>query len=243
MNQINVSIDAATKQTYERIRVGSKFERVIDNIRAVNRAKEELRSDTPRVCFNVTLMRSNIEELPDIIRLAHELGVEGVGTVHMMPFAIAVVDPLAESLRSHKSLCNRKLDEARAMAEEYQVWVSLPEKFDEEAAPAPLSQIGKKHRDLTFLGDRQEITTQPSCHFPWHFVGIDWDGGVHPCGWWFNEELMGNIKTERFEEIWNNERYQRLRSEHMTRKWRAVCRTCPTAGIGDVNNPNSFQVK
>jgi radical SAM protein with 4Fe4S-binding SPASM domain len=240
--QLSISIDGATKQTYERIRVGAKFERLVANIEALNRAKSRMRSELPRLSFNVVLMRSNIEELPAIVRLAHELKVEGVAAVHMMPLSIAAVDPAEESLQGHKELCNRMLAEARKLAEQYRINVTFPEPFGAVTETAPLSPVGLNHRDLRFLPVRQ-TAAQPSCSFPWHFVRLDSGGNISPCGWWHDEPPMGNLLKESFAEIWNNEAYRRLRGEHMNGELRQVCRTCPAAGMGNVNSPSAFHDK
>ncbi len=238
-NQICISIDGATKQTYERIRVGAKFERLIANIEAINRAKKRRGARLPRLGFNVVLMRSNIMELPSLIRLAHELEVEGVGAVHMVPLSIAVADPQEESLHNHKDLCNRMLDEARALAKKYHVQITLPDRFEVVEKPAAVRQTGSEHPVLRFL-PIQAAPAEASCFFPWHFVALDSGGNLLPCGWWHNEPPMGNLLTESFEEIWNNENYRRLRAEHLNGAWRQVCQTCPAAGMGNINSPRAF---
>lgn len=45
---IGVSIDGATKQTYESIRVGSTFEKLIDNIETLTSVIEKSLSDKPK---------------------------------------------------------------------------------------------------------------------------------------------------------------------------------------------------
>jgi radical SAM protein with 4Fe4S-binding SPASM domain len=254
VHQLSISVDGATKETYEHIRKGANFDRLIANIKALNQAKEEMQSQTPHLCFNVVLMRSNISELPALVHMAHDLGIEGIGTVHMVPLAIAAVDPKEESLQWDKELCNRLLDEAQAVADSYKMHITLPDRFDLAAEPVgdplgepeiqhPLSEPGTQHRDLRFLPPRPKTGAEPSCFFPWHFVGLDSDGNLMPCGWWYNQPPMGNILTEDFEAIWNNERYRELRSEHLHGGLRRVCQTCPAAGMGNINQTSASQVR
>jgi radical SAM protein with 4Fe4S-binding SPASM domain len=179
--------------------------------------------------------------LPAIVRLAHELKVEGVAAVHMMPLSIAVVDPVKESLQGHKELCNRMLAEARQLAGQYHINVTLPEPFG-VTETNPLSMVGTNHRDLRFL-PVQQATAKPTCSFPWHFVGLESGGNMSPCGWWQDQPPMGNLLTESFAEIWDNEAYRRLRGEHLNGTLRPVCQTCPAAGMGNVNSPSSFHDK
>ena len=46
----------------KRIRVGSNFEKLLSNIRAIKTVKDRLGSNVPHVHFNFVLMRSNIME-------------------------------------------------------------------------------------------------------------------------------------------------------------------------------------
>jgi MoaA/NifB/PqqE/SkfB family radical SAM enzyme len=76
---LHVSIDAATREIYESIRIGAKFEQVIENIRRFNRLREKLyATDKPRLHFQVVLMKRNIKELPKLIELAKGLAVDFV---------------------------------------------------------------------------------------------------------------------------------------------------------------------
>ncbi|MDB9527957.1 radical SAM protein [Oscillatoria sp. CS-180] len=293
LDQICISIDGATKKTYEYVRVGAKFEKLISNIKALNQAKEAASSPTPHIGFGIVIMRSNIEELPTLMHLAHELKVEAVSAVHMVPLSEAVIDYNKESLESHKELCNTMLDEARDLASKYGISVVFPEKFDLtlepisaieiEAVPQtvpsdvaipelpiePMPEVVSSDHssteqpsgpgDLVDLSHEEQakghvsiqnmmfnfsvegqVENQPCCSFPWHFVGLQPDGYVVPCGWWYNEPPLGNVFDDSFETIWNNPNYEKLRSELLTGSLRKTCQTCPVAGMGDVNNASSF---
>ena len=76
-DSIGLSIDGATKETYERIRKGSTFENVTRNIRDVAELKQK-----GKACDHLTLMfvvmDQNAPELPELIRLAADLGIPNV---------------------------------------------------------------------------------------------------------------------------------------------------------------------
>ena len=46
-------------------------------------ARERLGEQTPRIRMVVVAMRQNIRELPDLVRLAHRLGVDEVFVQHL----------------------------------------------------------------------------------------------------------------------------------------------------------------
>lgn len=72
---ICVSLDGATAEVYESIRLGSNFDRVCDNLARV----VELRRDrVPLLMINVVLMPMNVDQVEDMVRLAARLGVDQV---------------------------------------------------------------------------------------------------------------------------------------------------------------------
>src|SRR5579884_3866001 len=66
---IHISIDGATANTYERIRVRAHFERVSANVERLLAARARLGSATPRLRVVAVVMRQNLHELPDLVRL------------------------------------------------------------------------------------------------------------------------------------------------------------------------------
>ncbi|HTF88108.1 MAG TPA: radical SAM/SPASM domain-containing protein [Planctomycetota bacterium] len=87
VSQVHLSIDGATKASYEAIRVGGQFERFVENVRYLAQRKRERGATHPILQFNVTLMRSNLRELESFVDLASELGVERIACRHVMAYA------------------------------------------------------------------------------------------------------------------------------------------------------------
>jgi len=75
LNWICFSMDGATAEIYEEIRVGSNFETVCQNL--ANIAELRLHK-VPKTMINFVLMPINFHQVEDIVRLAHRLGVDQV---------------------------------------------------------------------------------------------------------------------------------------------------------------------
>ncbi|NNL76098.1 MAG: SDR family NAD(P)-dependent oxidoreductase, partial [Desulfobacterales bacterium] len=72
---ICISMDGADAEMYEKIRVGSNFERVCENLRNI----AGLRSgNRPKTMINFVLMDMNFHQVEDIVRLAARLGVDQI---------------------------------------------------------------------------------------------------------------------------------------------------------------------
>jgi MoaA/NifB/PqqE/SkfB family radical SAM enzyme len=72
LDTLNISIDGATAETYERIRARSHFDKVLRNIGLLREAKAAAGSATPHAQMVAVVMRHNLTELPDLVRRASE---------------------------------------------------------------------------------------------------------------------------------------------------------------------------
>jgi MoaA/NifB/PqqE/SkfB family radical SAM enzyme len=73
---INVSLDAATADTYWKIR-GADFGRVTGNVARAVASLSATCTTRPKITVNMTVMKENLAEVPMFVRLAHSLGVDG----------------------------------------------------------------------------------------------------------------------------------------------------------------------
>lgn len=79
INKIWVSLESASKESYDKIRVGSDFDRVIDNIRSMIRTKKKMNSPIPELWFHFIVNRYNLHEMEEYVDLVAELSREEDG--------------------------------------------------------------------------------------------------------------------------------------------------------------------
>lgn len=60
-----------------------------------------------------------------------------------------------------------------------------------------------------------------TCGNPWTHVHVKSDGLVYPCC--FSDEVMGDLRKQSFDEIWNGKKYQSLRHSMVTGKYWSTC--------------------
>src|SRR5262245_59581652 len=75
LDEYRVSMDAATRETFRRLRGVDRFERVTANVARLIELQRAGQWTTPRVSLWFTASRANVEELPAFVQLAVELGV------------------------------------------------------------------------------------------------------------------------------------------------------------------------
>jgi radical SAM protein with 4Fe4S-binding SPASM domain len=266
MPLLTISIDGATKETFEKIRPPAKFETIMKRFDLINARKRARGSNLPRLSATAVLMRSNIEEMPQLVRLMHEKGVSDLNFVHM-----AVMGGLGiehESLMNHPRLCNTEMAEVKRLATEFgmglQMPMPLPEDVDEGSAivdaarsdegggsalmpgavmpassPSVADYLNAKNREFLLAVKRKRHHNRP-CYFPWYYIHVNPDGTVFPCGCWFEFTTFGDFKTQTFAEIWTGEKYRTLRRQLYNMQLRDVCANCSVANMGRPDVKASF---
>lgn len=79
LDRLIISIDGTSQETYQSYRVGGDLEKVKEGTKNIIRWKKKLRSSTPHVVFQFLVVGPNEHQIPEIKKLAKDLGVDEVG--------------------------------------------------------------------------------------------------------------------------------------------------------------------
>jgi len=215
LRDIKISFDGAKKETLEKIRMGSKYEAIIENIRSfvdvrdkyVNFNKEKSDFYRPTITIQSVLMTDNIEELPDIVRIAYDLGVDKV-----KGFNLTISDPnyLNKSLLFEQKLANKYLKKAIELADSLGIQTKYQDLFDE---------------NIDIFNYKDNKPRKRHCAFLWRQFNIESNGDVTPCCH-DKSPIMGNIYKNSIEEIWNNRAYQEMRARLDSENPYDCCKHC-----------------
>jgi radical SAM protein with 4Fe4S-binding SPASM domain len=217
IERLTLSLDGATRESFERIRVGAKWERFVEVLAMLRDTKRRRGADHPVLRFNWTLMRSTVQELPLLVRLAAEHGVTEILCQHLLQYEGFDLDGEAAHWDDRPATHQAITDAVRLAAEHGVEFVHLPAVHRREP-----SRFRLWFRDLD-----PPPRDRPLCEQPWSVMRVAPNGAIHPCDGWFTEGIMGNWATQSWEEIWNGPAYRRLRRAH----WRGAaplecCRNC-----------------
>lgn len=78
LDRILISIDGVTQESYESYRIGGKLDKVIEGTKNLVEAKKVLKSSTPHIIIQFLVVKPNEHEIPQILALGEELGVDEV---------------------------------------------------------------------------------------------------------------------------------------------------------------------
>jgi MoaA/NifB/PqqE/SkfB family radical SAM enzyme len=202
VDQIFLSLDGATPATYEPLRRGASFERVIANVQRLITLKRTLGKKLPEVKINTVVCAENYHELPALVELAHRLGIGMVQFVNVITFDDTT------ALRITPEAVQAKFAEANARAKELGVLVKI-ELFEKQ----PVQRCD-------FPWTRNFVTQDGYVH-PCCYTTQSGDRAAQ------NQRSLGNLIHQSFSEIWQGEPYIALRQKMSQGILPYQCAHCP----------------
>lgn len=212
MMMVKFSHDAATPETYEKIRVNGNWDKVTRNIKAFDRYKRRAGKTFPMLQFHFIVMRQNVHEAEAFIDWVDSLDIRCAGIIytrllHNFPEVSEIYMDIPPELG------DRLVKKGRS--------VGIPVHFNADAATQkpPASQC-----------------TQ------WTMPFIFVDGTVISCCCqneanrreWQRANSMGNIFEKPFKEIWEDAPYKRLRGNLFAVEIEKASPVCGECAINDV---------
>jgi radical SAM protein with 4Fe4S-binding SPASM domain len=78
LDRLIISIDGTTQDAYESYRIGGSLDKVIEGTKNIISWKKKLKSRTPHVVFQFLVVKPNEHQIPEVYRIAEDLGVDQV---------------------------------------------------------------------------------------------------------------------------------------------------------------------
>jgi len=200
--ELTFSVDSVYKETYEYIRCGANYEKLVHAIETVANLRKRLRSNLI-MNMNVVVMRSNYRELRKLVEFAGGHGFEFVCLMplhtHLKTDEDIFSGPDSEAVDFLRGEMEAIENTARELGVRLENRLTIPHKpVISESSPQQLSKIVAP---TTYL-----------CHLPWYQLLLDYDGTVRPdclCGVTPN---AGSLQTISIAEAWNSVVMQEYRS-------------------------------
>jgi MoaA/NifB/PqqE/SkfB family radical SAM enzyme len=254
VGRVNISMDGATRPTFERLRQGAKFDKVCENVRKLSAGRRERGQNTPECNLRFILMKDTIDELPLMVDLAKDLGIDHLYTNHVQVFMHELED---QSLVHHKARANRAFAAARARAAARGMVVVLPPDFDDasgdedgRAGAAPVAQVAVAVAASAVAalaadipgeawagtGNVRRAAPRPAelppsaflgrCPYLWEQTFFEADGSIFPCCNAGGVALGHLDRAPDFWSIWTGEPYSRMRASVYTPQCHDICVNC-----------------
>jgi radical SAM protein with 4Fe4S-binding SPASM domain len=209
-----MSIDGATKETYEKLQVGSNFERVIANVKNMVLLKKKMKSNFPEICFHFIVTKENFYEMPLFIKLVYSIDPDPK-IINLVQFTKII--PFKENSALAPQVDEKVVNEALNLAKEF----------------------GNFRVDSFRMG---KVEKKRICEcLDWTVPFITVDGSVYPCCAYtegnmreiMHKYAMGNVFKEDFKKIWSSDKFGDFKKMIHENKVPIECkiRNCPAYNV------------
>ncbi|MDF3047870.1 MAG: radical protein [Candidatus Midichloriaceae bacterium] len=214
LSDIKISWNGATKDTHEKIMLGSKWDQVLPNLKEFIKARDESTGENKcTITLQLTFLEENVNELPDIIALAIDLNIDRVKGHHLWAHFDEIKN---QSMRRSK--------------ESIAKWNQIVHKVLEIANNKKLKN-GKliTLENISFLDENAVHDLAPGglCPFLGKEAWINTEGVFSPCCAPDNLRKslgnFGNINEQSLQEIWSSSAYNDLRKTYLSKE---LCKGC-----------------
>jgi MoaA/NifB/PqqE/SkfB family radical SAM enzyme len=216
---LHVSIDGATRETYERIRRRARFDRVRRNLEALVAARARRAREEPRLVLVAVAMQENLHELAALVRLAHGFGIPDVFVQHLAhDFGEAALParyrPMRDFVAAQTLLgeppgrVEQHFDEARAVARDLGIRLRLPRVRPRVYPPGTPGRA--------------------RCDWPWRGAYVSYNGRAMPCCMVATPDRvdLGDMAGDGVAAVWHGEAYDGFRRRLDSPEPPDVCRSC-----------------
>ena len=198
---VHFSVDGPTKEIFEKIRVGSNFDKIMENIKSVVNTRP-LKSS---VGLSMVAFEESKEQIKPTLALAKKLGIKNF-------FLQLVVINYGQDKLNAKTVEHRiaqekiSKNEIRKTASDSNIDLTISDELYDEKHQCPWPWIG------SYIDTEGNVI--PCCRV----------ANAEVCS-------FGNLNKEDFQTIWHNKGYQRLREQIRTNNIPTFCRSCYKASV------------
>jgi MoaA/NifB/PqqE/SkfB family radical SAM enzyme len=226
LDRLAVSVDGVRPETYNAIRVGSSFERIQVNISRLSRMIRQ-KGSRMELAIAYTLQECNADELDLVVPW---MAVVGSRVLHLKH-----LNAVSNAGDWDRSFLRYKLHPLKANDGRLERVEAAIDRVMTRAPRAGIKVMMHSEYPLTpQMRGRHCLAT------PLQSVYFSYDGKISPCchfghhvSRFFNGELfpssslvLGDIKTQDLDEVWDTPVYQRFREGFQTEEFPPACRTC-----------------
>jgi MoaA/NifB/PqqE/SkfB family radical SAM enzyme len=239
-----ISIDGVTPESYADVRLGASLPTVLNNLDSLLRIRDQAFKTKPQVGIACVAMKRNIHELPELIRMGREKGIERFSISNVL----AYTPELKKEMIYERTLMDRSY-QANGKA----AVISFPQIESSIQTLDAYQKALQGNFRFQLAGTQVDQTTNRCPFVSKGSTSIRWDGELSPClpllhtyDSYLGNRLrhsraysFGNISDRSIVELWNEPGYVALRQRLQTFDF-SPCTFCNSCEMADENQEDCF---
>ena len=219
LDELRVSLDAADAPTFKTVRGTDDFQRILRNVAAFTEMQRREGLARPRVSLWLTGLKETIAQLPDFVRIAHEVGV---AEVYLQRLVFCAETPFGLAQPDQALFARLTGEEAQHLAAAEAEAARLGISFNASGATEPGESLERK----------DETSPWSLCRRPWTVMYITANGRALPCciapfsQQGYGNYTLGDATQQSLREIWNSPAYREFRSALQSEAPPKCCAGC-----------------
>jgi MoaA/NifB/PqqE/SkfB family radical SAM enzyme len=225
LDELRVSFDASNAESYLAVRGKNYFNRILKNVRAFRELQEREGHVKPRVSAWLTGLRETIEELPDFVRIAAEIGIKEVHLQRLVFFKENSIGMARPDQALYEQLSGKEaghIDRATALAKSLGITFSAS-----GGASEPGVSLKRSDNATPESGSPWSL-----CRRPWTVMYFTANGRALPCciapfsqrG--YENYTLGDATQQSLREIWTGPAYRDFRKALKSGTPPDACASC-----------------
>ena len=234
-----LSLDGATPESYEDIRLGAELPTVLANIRRLASLRKKGHFPVPEIGVAFVAMKRNIADLPKIIKLGHTFGARY--------YSVSNIQPATEEMQTDR-LYTRTMRNIAYMPSPVLPKLSLPKMDFNEDTQAALTEAFNSGCNVSYAGNNWGGANDVCNFVESGTMSIAWTGDVSPC--WplmhthmsylhgkprlSKKHVIGNVRERTLSDLWLDPDYLAYR-ERLHNFVFAPCTFCGGCDLSEAN--------
>lgn len=240
LDRLWISIDGASPESYEDVRLGNELPLIIENLHRLRQIKYRYPGLLPRLGITFVAMERNIQDLSAVAKLTHDLGGDTLHVSNLLPHTDA---------KRADTLYQQRIDN----------WTNRGERVILPRMDAN-DRVWREYRELLRRYELHELTpnefTKPknSCPFVEKgSVSVRFDGQVGPCLPLLHTNtnylkslsretqatFFGSLGESSLTEVWDDPEYVAFRKRVMEFDF-SPCTSCASCELAEANREDCF---
>ena len=216
LDNLWISIDGATPESYADVRLGAQLPLVIENVMRLRRLRKGGHFAKPEIDIAFVAMKRNIHELPEALKLARRLGARQFKVSNVLPYTEELRDEIlyAQGFRDLAYMPSPRIPR-----------LSLPKMEFDEVTSGPLIAALHSGYNVSLAGNNLGGANDVCNFIESGSISIGWDGSVAPClpilhththffkAWQHQvkQHVLGNINSASLLDLWLDPEYVQYR--------------------------------